>query len=336
MGITIKEIARITGYGVGTVSRALSSDPKLIKDDTRKKIIAVAQKLGYVKDLTARSLVTGISSDIGLVIPAMFGSPYYNDFYLKVISGIMNAIDSTDYRLRVIFFRDKANFSMIAQECRSLKLGGLMLAPYIQEFMVEDKDLKKLDLNIVTLGKEVKGNNIRSVILDDFQGGYDGTAYLLDQGHEKIAVIRGQQQDIEDRYSGYCKALLDRGKEVNEHMMLVGDALEGSGYSLTMEFLRRKNKPTAIFCLDDEMAFGSIKAIKDKGLNCPGDISVLGYDGLDISCYIDPPLTTVARPVSQMAKAGVELILDKAKWNTCNSIKIKPVLKERSSVKTLA
>ena len=174
MGITIKEIARITGYGVGTVSRALSTDPKLIKNETRKKIIAFAAKHGYVKDLTARSLVTGTSYDIGLVIPAIFNSPYYNDFYLKVVSGIMNAIDRTDYRLRVIFFRDKANFSIIAQECKSLKLGGLMLAPYIQEFMVEDKDLKKLDLNIVTLGKEVKGNNIRSVILDDFQGGYKG------------------------------------------------------------------------------------------------------------------------------------------------------------------
>ena len=118
-------------------------------------------------------------------------------------------------------------------------------------------------------------------------------------------------------------------------MVLVGDALEGTGYSLTMELLRRTIKPTAIFCLDDEMAYGSIKAIKEKGLNCPGNISVLGYDDIEISSYIDPPLSTVTRPVLEMAKAGVELILEKTKWDGCKCIKIEPVLTERNSVKTL-
>ncbi len=335
MGITIKEIAEKSGFGVGTVSRALREDPFLVKEETRKKILAVAKKYGYAKDVGAQALVTGKSTDIGLMIPAMFGSYFYNDFYIKIISGIMDALSESEYKLRVLFLREKSKFRDVMRESRSLKLGGLILSPYCQDFFIEEKDIKKLDVPVVVLGKEVVGKNIRSVVLDDFKGGYDGTSFLIDLGHENIAVIRGFREDIEKRYKGYRKAMKDNGLKLNEDLILKGDALEGSGFERTRELIKKKKKPTAVFCLDDEMAYGALRAMREGGLECPRDMSVMGFDGMDIDNFTFPHLTTMARPVSYMAETAVRFLLDRDMWKRSSCIKVEAKVEERDSCRKI-
>lgn len=309
MKVTLKEIAKKTGFGYGTVSRALSDDPTLVDPDTLEKIRAYAQKAGYTKNPFAAALVSGKTKDIGLIVPAMFVSPYYRDLYMKIITGIMEGLESTTYRLRVIFLRERSKLSAVEAEISRLKMKGIILSPYCYDFFLSEADIKSLDMPTVVFGKEVKGKNITSMTLNDFKGGRDGTRYLSSLGHEKIAVIRGFRGDIEKRYKGYLKAMEENKLKVYDEFVPQGDAMEGSGHDLTLKMLSGKRRPTAIYCLDDEMAFGAIKAIKEKGLNCPGDVSVLGFDGLEIGRYLDPPLTTMARPAIEMAKKSVEAIL---------------------------
>ncbi|MFH1878327.1 MAG: LacI family DNA-binding transcriptional regulator [Candidatus Omnitrophota bacterium] len=331
MGITIKEIARKSGYGVGTVSRALNSSPYLIKDETRKKIIKIAKKYGYIKDVSAQALVTGKSTDIGLVIPAKFKSPYYSDFYMKVISGSIDALSEYGYKLRVLFLRGKTGLHEIMQESKALKIGGLILSPYCRDYFIEAGDIKKLNMPVVLLGKDIRGENIRSIVLDDFKGGYDGTEYLIRLGHRRIGIIRGQLDDIETRFSGCVQAMKDNGIKTEDGFFLVGDGKKESGYKLAFDLMEKKNRPTAIFALDDEMAYGAVTAIKEKKLKCPEDVSVLGFDGIDSMMFMDPRLTTIVRPVSYMGEQAVKLLIDGYLWKKRTCIKVQGEIEERES-----
>ena len=154
MSITIKEIAGKSGFGYGTVVRALSGKGQPIKEETRKKILKVAQKYNYVKDLTAQALVTKKTNDIGLVMPAKFKEVFYQDYYLKALSGIMDELSSTEYRLRIILLREQVGFKEIAQETKSLKLRGLIVLPYIQKFFIDEKVLHKLGIPVVVIVKK--------------------------------------------------------------------------------------------------------------------------------------------------------------------------------------
>lgn len=331
VNITIKEIAKKSGYGIGTVSRALSDNPSLVKNETRLKILKIAQEYGYVKNSNAQALVSGKTTDIGFVIPAVFGSPFYNDFSIKLISSILNAVSIYGYKLRVLFLKEKAGFNEIMKEVRSLNLKGLIICPYSQTFYIDEADIKKMGIPIVVLSKRVKGDNISSVILDDYRGGYDGTNFLLGLGHKKIAIIRGFRNDIEERYKGYLAAHKDAGIAVNKDLVLQGTGMELSGYEKTLELLNKGITPSAIFCLDDEMAIGAMRAIKEKKLKCPNDISILGFDGMEICNFTDPPLSTVNRPAVLMGQKAVDILLGSSPPKSSLCVKVKAQIVPRAS-----
>jgi LacI family transcriptional regulator len=306
--VTLKEIAKISGFGYGTVARALAQVPYTVKQGTKEKIQKIAHELGYRKDLIAKTLVSGVSQDIGLIIPAFFDSPYYRDLYMKMISSVMGSLKGSESRLRIIFLRDRSEICDVLNEIRDHRLKGVILSPYCYDFVLSEKEIRAISVSVVVIGKRITGENITSIFLDDRAGGYDGTNYLLGLGHRKIAVIRGFREDIEKRYAGYLDAMREKGVKVDTGLVLKGDGLSPSAYKLVRSMLKKKKNPTAIYAFDDEMAYGAIKAVKDNGLSIPGDISVLGFDGLEIGIFMDPPLTTMERPVHEMARVGVEII----------------------------
>ncbi|MFH1846822.1 MAG: LacI family DNA-binding transcriptional regulator [Candidatus Omnitrophota bacterium] len=336
MSITIKEIAKKSGYGVGTVSRALRSSPILVKKETREKILKVAQKYGYVKNMAAQTLVTGSSLDIGLAIPAIFDSPFYNDFYIKFISGIIDNVDSYGYNLRVLLLRNETAFADMMKEIRALRISALIMCPYIESFLMKTQDILKLSLPVVVVSEDIEGKGIYSVILDDFNGGYDGAMFLIESGHTHIGVIRGYRWDIEERFNGFKQAIKDNGIALNYDFILRGDAKARTGFSCMKKMLKKKKKPTAVFCLDDEMACGAMRAIRDEGLKCPEDVSVLGFDGIDIGRFTEPQLTTMVRPVALMGKKAVEILLSGDRKKQERVVKVKAELIERESCRRLS
>lgn len=335
MGVTIKEIAKKSGFGYGTVVRALSDNPVLIKPETRAKILAVANKYGYVKDIHAQALVSGKTRDLGLLIPAMFESPYYRDFYIKTIIGIMDALKDSEYKLRILFLQAETGAASIRQEALYLKLGGLIVYPYCRNFLIPEEELSNLDLPVVILGKEVSGDSVWSIVMDEFDAGRRGTEYLIGLGHKKIAVLRGFRDDIELRYEGYKKALADNGIDVSPDFIMKGTGKTDSGYELVKDLLGKGHRPTAIFALGDEMAYGAIQAMKEFDLKCPDDISVLGFDDIDFNEFLDPPLTSMARPVSLMGSMAVDILLKNTKYKDKKVLTVVPEPAIRSSCRKI-
>jgi DNA-binding LacI/PurR family transcriptional regulator len=337
MGITIKEIAKISGFGYGTVARALDDNPYLVKEETRKKILKIAEKYNYIRDINAQALRKQKTNDIGLIVPAIFGSAFYNDFYIKLISGVIEHAKHFSYGTRVLLLEDEKGFQKIMKDIKSMKLAGVIYSSiYYGDFKTEQRGLKDLGVPVVVLNEYINGKKLYSVFLDDFKGGYDGTQYLMGLGHKQIAVIRGTGRDIEERYEGYKKAMLDNKLKVYQKYVLKADGTESTGYEKTLELLGRGKIPTAIFALDDEMAIGAMRAIKEKGLSCPEDISVLGFDGMDIGKFAIPRLTTILRPVTEIGKCAVKILLEKdKKYKKPKIKKIKAILEERESCRRI-
>ncbi|MFH1878365.1 MAG: LacI family DNA-binding transcriptional regulator [Candidatus Omnitrophota bacterium] len=330
MGITIKKIAEISGFGYGTVARALSDSPALVKKETREKITRVAEKYGYIRDINAQALVKGKTTDIGLILPVFFGSAFYNDYYIKLIAGVIKTTREYSHELRLLFLENVSGVPGIIKSVKSLKLSGIIYAAVFYEgFSRYYEHFRELGIPAVILNECVRGENIHSVLLDDFKGGYDGTQYLIKTGHRKIAVLRGRYKDIEDRYEGYKKAMSDYKIKTDKNLIFKGDGTESAGYRGTKEFLRNPISPTAIFALDDEMAIGALRALKEEGKRCPEDISILGYDGMDIGSFAIPRLTTMARPVAEMGKKAVQILMAKEQAGKC--VKVEAVLFQKES-----
>lgn len=334
MGITIREIAKKSGFSRGTVSRALADPPVLVKEETREKILEVARKYGYVKNINAQALGEGRSRDVGLIVPAMFVSPFYRDFYSKLVESVLFAANKRGYGIRLILVSNSNKFLDIMNKINSYRLSGLIMAPdWWGEFYKNRDQVKKLNMPVVLLNKPIKAKNISSVVLDDLHGGYEGTKYLIKLGHKKIAIYRGHPEDMELRYEGYKKAMKEHGLKIRKEFVLKGDPDEKvSGHINTEKVLGCKVKPTAIFCLGDEMAFEAIRTAENMGFKCPADISILGYDGLEIGQFTSPGLTTMRRPVEEMGRRAVKLLLGKKKKMIKHQM-VRPQLVKRGSCK---
>ena len=219
------------------------------------------------------------------------------------------------------------------QDTKSLNLKGLILTSICYgNFEIAKKDIINLNIPVVVLNEEVKAKNIFSIILDDFKGGYDGAKYLMDMGHKKIAIVRGIFKDIEDRFKGCKQAMKDNSISLDENYILQAEAAtEPAAYNEIIKLIEKGNIPTAIFALDDEMAIGAIRALKEKGIRCPEDVSVLGYDGMEISNFAVPRLTTMVRPVFEMGKKAVEILLGDETRRKVQCIKMEAKLIERES-----
>lgn len=334
MKITIKEIAKKSGFGVGTVSRAFNpSSEHSIKEETREKILAVARHYDYVRNASAKVLVTGRSQDLGLVIPAVFESLFYNDFFIKLIAGATQIAYINGYNVRLMLIRPEVAYSEFIREVKSHKLAGIVMSSYCGDFLIEKENILKLKAPVVLLGRHMNAQGIRSISLDDFGAGYDGASFLIGLGHRRIAVMRINKDDVDERYKGHMQAMQDSGLAVNQSYILMGDGKEITGYQEAMKILNRKNRPTAIFCLNDEMAIGAMRAARDKGIRCPEEFSVLGCDGMDIGEFTSPSLTTMSRPVYEMGEMAVKILLKKHDVPETPRVRVRAELIRRESCK---
>ena len=190
---------------------------------------------------------------------------------------------------------------------------------------------------VVVIGYDVKGKNLRSIYVDQELGGYIATLHLLQQGHTKIAHIKGltSQPDAIARFNGYQRALNEWGIPLIPALVKQGDFHSEGGYEKTVELIDSKIKFTAIFAANDESAYGAIKALHDNDLKVPKDISVVGFDDLTASKYFTPALTTLKQPIYALGAASAHSILNLLR-GTDHQVKTPPIdLIVRDSTKAL-
>lgn len=330
MNVTIKDIARVAGVSHITVSRALN-DYTSVKPETRERIIKIAEKMNYVPNFNAKSLVLDKSYIIGLFFSTLKQGTS-SDFFYQAVTGV-NSIIKEKYNVVIKGIDEYQDYSVINRR----NFDGILVVSQRGEDDEFISHVLRNKIPIVVMNRETSGLEIVNVLVNDCLGAYDATRYLLEAGHEKIAIIGGKSdfQSAVARKQGFAKAMSEADKPIVPQYMLQGDYGFESGYYKMKELLLEADRPTAIFCFNDDMALGAIRAVFESGFKVPTDISIIGFDNTVFSRYVTPALTTVHRPIEKMCQEGACKIIDIIEKNDSGTgvFYINAELKIRDSVR---
>jgi len=310
--ITIKDIARMCGCGVSTVSRALNNHPD-INEETRNKILSVVHEHNFIPNNSARNLKITDSKTIAILVKGIA-----NPFFMKMIKVMEQEIQKKKYSLiiqHVEYDQDEVDVAIELEKEKKLK-GIVFLGGYFTHTK------EKLDainvpfvISTVNMTEEYRGY-YSSVAVDDIKESYKIVNYLCDLGHKKILLISADPEDESIgrlRKEGYESALRDNGIDVDEKLIIPmncdADAYSmKAGYLTMQDALSRKIDFTAVYAISDAVAIGACRALVDAGKRIPQDISVAGFDGIDNAKYYTPRITTIRQPFEDMSKASISLL----------------------------
>lgn len=319
--ITIKDVARICGVGVSTVSRAINNHPD-INPETKEMIMQVIREHDYVPNNSARNLKRSDARAIAILIKGI-SNPFFNGM-IKVFEEEIQKKKYTLVLQHVDEWQDETEVALELEKEKRLR-GIVFLGGFASH---SEERLKKIPVPFVLstvslLGEEYK-NDYSFVSVNDVEESYRMTDYLIRQGHEKIAILCSYKNDVSIgalRLAGYQKALAAHHIPVEEKRIRYMDPEVDSysvksGYSMTRKLLEDAVDCTAIFALSDSMAIGAVRALIDAGKRVPEDISVAGFDGTEMAAYYNPIITTLRQPAETMARETIKLLFDSIKKKT--------------------
>ncbi|RKN86697.1 LacI family DNA-binding transcriptional regulator [Paenibacillus ginsengarvi] len=305
MNVTIKDIARMAGVSHTTVSRALNDSP-LIHEETKRKIRAIAERLDYTPNYSAKSLVLARSYHIGLFFSTLSMGTSSN-FFHEAVKGVHSAV-SSKYHLIVNAIDDyDGNFTPVTRKT----FDGVLVMSQSDGDEAFIRYVADKNIPLVVLNRNAERLSPVSVLADDKAGVFRVVEHMILQGHRRIAIIEGKQsfKSSTARKDGYLQALERYGIETDKSLHVVGGYTLEGGYRAMKDLLSVQPLPTGVFCSSDEMAVGAMKAIAEKGLSVPDHISVAGFDDDVFSAFLSPALTTVKRPVETISRIGAEKLL---------------------------
>ena len=325
--ITIKDIAKECGVGVSTVSRAINNHPD-ISDETKERIMKVIRENNFTPNSTARNLKFTQTKTIAVLIKGI-----ENPFFQKMLKVFEEEIQNKKYTFllhRVDSNQDEIEVALQLIKERKLK-GIIFLGGW---FSHDEKRLKQITvpfvLSTISIFDGVDKNIYSSVSVDDIKESKKAVDCLCDYGHEKIAILAAQPWDTSIsglRIEGYKRALAERNIPINKNLIRytleeVNAFTMENGYKLMKELLESEEEFTAVYAVSDSMVIGASKAILESGKKIPEDYSIMGFDGLDISYYYNPSISTIRQPVEDMAKKTSEILFNLIENNAYNSHKI--------------
>lgn len=308
--MTIKDLAAKTGYAVGTVSRVLNNHPN-VSEKARTAILAAVAESGFQLNQNAKQLKQSHATSILVILK---GSG--NILFAEMLEVIQTALHGTRYPLHVDYLHGADNEVRRARQLIREKnaLGVIFLGGNLENFRTEFAELGVPAVLVTNSAESLGFGNLSSVYIDDRAAARQAVESLISLGHRHIAVIGGHRlySDIcRMRWEGVLDAMDESGLSIDPELdySTVYFSPDG-GYQGTTELLQRGRPFTALFTMSDLMAIGAYRALKDHKLEVPGDVSVIGFDGLPVDDYLIPRLTTVDQPTEAMAKRGLELLLD--------------------------
>ncbi|TCL69393.1 LacI family transcriptional regulator [Hydrogenispora ethanolica] len=321
----IKEVALKAGVSTSTVSRALSG--KIFVDpETKKKVLQAVRELNYQPNALAKGLKEGRTKTLGLIIPNL-----HNLLFPAAIRGITDIAKKHGYTVVLCNTdEDLETEQLYVENLRMRSVDGLIFstATAASSHIVK---LKEEGYPVVLMLRHLN-EKLDSIIIDNFQGAYRATRFLIDRGYRRIAIINGTLGlDLyRQRFLGYQAALADAGLALDETLVVYDTAGWEDGYQAMLDLWERGGQPDAVVATSDPKALGVIKAVKERKLRVPEDIAVIGYDNLDMSELMDPPLTTMAQPFYEVGTKAAERVIKLINGKG----KLKPVI-EKLEVKLL-
>lgn len=306
MAVTIKNVAQRAGVSTATVSRVINHSP-LVKPETREKVQGAIGELNYQLNVFAQGLSKNKANMIGVIVPPSPGvcSAY---FFKEILRGVNTAANAASYNLLLNVDQSGALRNDYSSLFLQRQVDGLVIIAMPREALVNSGIMEK-DMPLVLVNTPLK--NVSFVDADNVSGGFEATRHLIKLGHRRVGFINGvpASSNARDRLKGYRQALKKYNIQFDENLAAVGDFSQEKGYEAMKKLLSIKNPPTAVFCANDLMAIGAIKAVSEKGRRVPEDVALVGFDDMDIADYIIPPLTTVRQPVFEMGKIAVESLI---------------------------
>ncbi len=314
MRITIKDIARESGYAVGTVSRVLNNHPD-VSEKARKKIMEVVDKYNFRLNSNAKHLKQQAGSSIAIIVKGAD-----NMLFASMLGQMQNDIENKGYECLIYYINENDNeLEEAIQICNDRKPMGILFLG--SNYRVFREQFSRIDIPCVLVtnsGKDLNYDNLSSVSTDDSEGAVAAVEYLLQLGHKNIGILGGYLDGpvAATRLDGCIKAFekynvsFDTKTQYEPSMFVMS-----RGYNAMNNLLDRMDNITAVFAMSDVMAMGAMRAIKDRGLNIPEDISVVGYDGIELTEYLVTKLTTIRQNREEIAKRSIEILIDKIENN---------------------
>ncbi len=313
--VTIKHVAEESGVSIKTVSRVINNRPD-VSPVTRQSVQDTIARLGYQPNAIARSLVSRRTRTIGII-----NADFNDEFFSNLLKGAEQAARRCGYFIMLASTQNNANgepeyIRLITERY----VEGIIFAQPGLHSNQPDPPTDEYIFDILQAGMPVAAfssftlpimGRLIVIDIDNIGGGKQATQHLLRHGHSKLAMITGPlyRKAAEDRRKGFLSALTEAGITPDEDLIIEGDWSYQSGEQAVEKLLRRQKAFSAIFAQNDRMAMGAIKALRNRGLRVPEDISIIGYDDIAIAKYYVPPLSTVRQPIEQIGEIAVESII---------------------------
>jgi DNA-binding LacI/PurR family transcriptional regulator len=328
----MKQIAELARVSLGTVSHVLNDTAK-VREPLRKRVLDAVLAASYQPSQLGRALRRDKSNIIAMIIPDIV-----NPFFPGVVRGAEDVAFANGYRL-VLCNTDNDHAKEIAHlnALRTYLPTGLIVIPSsFSDLAGQAESYRKAGSAVVCIDRLPRNWIGDSVTIDNIEGTYHATSYLIELGHRHLAAINGPLHltNAQERLRGFKRALRHAGIEAAPGYLQETTFDRVGGYSKTKILLRMLPRPTAIFAFNDMIALGALLAIHEENLRCPQDVSVIGFDGLDVTEVTNPPLSSVYQSPYQLGAVAAQLVLDRAANNNCpiRQVVLKTELRIRESV----
>jgi DNA-binding LacI/PurR family transcriptional regulator len=303
---TINDVARVAGVSIATVSRALNHAPYGVRAPVRRRVLKVAAALDYRPNALARSLLRQRTHTLGLLI-----TDIANSFFAEITRGVADACRQRGYSLLICNTdRNPTTMEEYIGVLREKRVDGVLVmaggTPGPQPF---DEAFARQGIPVVVIGRfDVPVPALR---MDNVRGGREAASHLIQLGHRQIGVILGFRDSTTsaDMLKGHRQAFAEHGISLRREWVVYGDAQASTGLELARRLLRGTPRPTALLTVNDQTAIGAIRAALDLGLRVPADVSVVGFDGIQLGSFTSPALTTLRLPLHQMGVRAAEMLL---------------------------
>lgn len=332
--MTIKDIARISGCSVSTISRVINDRPD-VRPETKERVLEVMREAGFVPNTNARQLKIQQSRSLVFVVKGT-RNIFFSDFLVQ----LQRAATLYGYNGIVSYLDENANEIEAAEKIlREIKPKGMIfLGGSVANFQKGFANISVPSVLATLVSDKLDFSNLSMVGVDDRAAAYQAVSYLIQQGHRKIAVLGGPATSYPSmmRRQGAQQAMEDAGIRFEDKLYGLSNYDFESAYHAMNGLLARRAEFTALFAMSDVIAFGAIRALVSAGFRVPEDVSVIGFDGITMSRYCVPVMTTIVQPSEQIALQSIELLVRQIEHGaSAQTITLQPELQRGESVRAI-
>ena len=307
--VTITDLARELNVSPSTVSRALNNSP-FISEERKKVILELAKKMNYSPNQLALSLLNKRTKILGVVVPEI--TSYY---FSTAINGIQDKVGSSGYKLMISQSNESYEEEIRLMEAMALvRVDGFLISPSSNTLNYDHfEKLKDSGFPLVIFDRDCMGFDADKVVVDDYSGAFQAVEYLIQTGCHRIAHIAGSTNlsTTQHRKKGYLDALIKNNYPILEDLIVIGDdSSSESGVACMQKLLDLEQIPDAVFCYNDAIAIGAMSVIRERGIEIPDQISLVGFDDEPYSSYFKPSLTSVWQPIYDLGLLSAKILLD--------------------------